>query len=97
MTWAILAFTRNQKINMNQKALGEYFKFSDTSKQALQLLQRLGLSIVPVVDPGCQFSGPRVLSNIDSMFDEAKYRSWHWRKENEYAKFESLRRTFFDE
>ena len=45
---AIAAYSRNQKTNTVQKILGEYFKFSNTGKQALQLLQRLGLTLVPV-------------------------------------------------
>ena len=44
---AITAFSRNQKINLIQKLLGEYFKLSNTGKQGLQLLQRLGLTLVP--------------------------------------------------
>ena len=44
---AISTFTRNQKANLTQKILGEYFKFSNTGQQGLQLLQRLGLTLVP--------------------------------------------------
>ena len=44
---AIAAFSRNQKVNVVQKLLGEYFKLSNTGKQGLQLMQRLGLTLVP--------------------------------------------------
>ena len=44
---SIAAFSRNQKTNTVQKILGEYFKLNNTGKQALQLLQRLGLTLVP--------------------------------------------------
>ena len=44
---AISAYTRNQKTNTVLKILGEYFKLSNTGKQGLQLLQRLGLTLVP--------------------------------------------------
>ena len=43
----IAAFTRNQKINIFQKLLGNFCKKKNTSKQCLQLLQRLGVSLVP--------------------------------------------------
>ena len=43
----IAAFTRNQKINVFQKLLGNFCKKKNTSKQCLQLLQRLGVSLVP--------------------------------------------------
>ena len=43
----ISAFSRNQKINLVQKMFGEYFKLSNTGKKGLQLMQRLGLSLVP--------------------------------------------------
>ena len=44
----ISAFTRNQKINIFQKLLGNFCKKKNTSKQCLQLLQRLGISLVPM-------------------------------------------------
>ena len=44
---SIAAFSRSQKTNVVQKLLGEYFKLSNTGKQGLQLLQRLGLTLVP--------------------------------------------------
>ena len=76
---------------------GKSHSSKDRCEQIARLAKVLRKEAATDVVPGRQFSGPRVLSSIDSMFDEAKYRSWHWRKENEYAKFESLRRTFFDE
>ena len=50
---AIAAYSRNQKTNTVQKILGEYFNFSNPGKLALQLLQRLGLTLVPV----CEYMG----------------------------------------
>ena len=44
---AISAFSRNQTVNIVQKILGSYMKMNNTSKQGLQLLQRLGLTLVP--------------------------------------------------
>ena len=44
---AISAFTRNQRVNKVQKIIGSYMKMKNTSKQGLQLLQRLGLTLVP--------------------------------------------------
>ena len=43
----ISAFSRNQRVNKVQKILGSYMKMNNTSKQGLQLLQRLGLTLVP--------------------------------------------------
>ena len=43
---AISAFSRSQKVNVLQKLLGEFFKLRSTGKQPMQLLHRLGLSMV---------------------------------------------------
>ena len=43
----ISAFSRSRNLNLVQKALGCYFKLNGTSKQGLQLLQRLGITVVP--------------------------------------------------
>ena len=43
---AISTFSRSRKVNVFQKILGEFFKLKNTGKQALQLLHRLGLSVV---------------------------------------------------
>ena len=43
---AISTFSRSRKVNVLQKILGEFFKLKNTGKQALQLLHRLGLSVV---------------------------------------------------
>ena len=43
---AIGAFTRNQKVNLYQKICGEFLKRRNTSKNCLQFLQRVGLSLV---------------------------------------------------
>ena len=43
---AISAVTRNRNINVIQKILGEFFKIKSSNRQVLQLLQRLGLSLV---------------------------------------------------
>ena len=45
---AIGAFTRNQKVNLYQKVIGEFLKRRNTSKHCLQFLQRVGLSLVTV-------------------------------------------------
>ena len=45
--------------------------------------------------PKRAFNGPQVSSNVSDMFDEAKYRSWHFKKEKELLKFEKLRDRFF--
>ena len=44
---SIAAFTRNQKANIFQKIFGNFCKKKNTSKQCLQLLQRIGVSLVP--------------------------------------------------
>ena len=46
---SISAFSRSRNVNLVQKVLGWYFKLNDTSKQGLQLLQRLGITVVPKV------------------------------------------------
>ena len=43
----IAAFTRNQKENIFQKLIGNSCQMKNASKQCLQLLQRLGVSLVP--------------------------------------------------
>jgi hypothetical protein len=43
---AISAFSRNQKVNIYQKVIGEFLKRRNTSKHCLQYLQRVGLSLV---------------------------------------------------
>ena len=45
---AISAITRNQRLNSVQKILGEYFKMKSSSRQVMQLLHRVGLSLVTV-------------------------------------------------
>ena len=45
--------------------------------------------------PNRKFNGPAVPSNVFKMFDEAKFRSWHLKKEMELMKFEKLRDKFF--
>ena len=48
-----------------------------------------------IFKPKRAFNGPEVSSNVSDMFDEAKYRSWHFKKEKELLKFEKLRDMFF--
>ena len=43
---AISVFSRSQKVNVIQRVLGEFFKVKSVGKQALQLLHKLGLSMV---------------------------------------------------
>ena len=43
---AISAFSRCQRVNILQRVLGEFFKLKNTGKQVMQLLHRLGLSLV---------------------------------------------------
>ena len=43
---AISAITRNRQFNVIQKILGEFFKLKNANRQVLQLLQRMGLSLV---------------------------------------------------
>ena len=45
---SISAISRNQRINLYQRVLGEFLKLKNTSKQSLQLIHRLGLSLVSV-------------------------------------------------
>ena len=45
---SISAITRNQKVNLYQRIIGEFMKLKNTSKQCLQLVQRLGLSLISV-------------------------------------------------
>ena len=42
----IAAFTRNQSYNVIQKILGEFLKLKSCNRMVLQLLQRMGLSLV---------------------------------------------------
>ena len=43
---AISAITRNRSVNVIQKILGEFCKLKSANRQVLQLLQRMGLSLV---------------------------------------------------
>ena len=43
---AISAITRNRNVNVLQKILGEFFKLKSANRQVLQILHRLGLSLV---------------------------------------------------
>ena len=43
---AISAITRNRNFNVIQKILGDFFKLKNANRQVLQLLQRMGLSLV---------------------------------------------------
>ena len=45
---SISAITRNRSVNVVQKILGEFFKLKNANRQVLQLLQRMGLSLVSV-------------------------------------------------
>ena len=45
---SISAISRNQRINLYQRIVGEFLKLKNTSKQSLQLIHRLGLSLVSV-------------------------------------------------
>ena len=45
---SISAISRNQRVNLYQRIVGEYLKLKNTSKQGLQLIHRLGLSLVSV-------------------------------------------------
>ena len=45
---AISSITRNQRYNAVQKILGEYMKMKSSNRQVLQLLHRVGLSLVTV-------------------------------------------------
>ena len=45
---SISAISRSQRVNLYQRIIGEYLKLKNTSKQGLQLIHRLGLSMIPV-------------------------------------------------
>ena len=45
--------------------------------------------------PGRLFQGPEVEGSVFLMYDEAKYRVWHMKKEKELIKFDKLRKRFF--
>ena len=45
---SISAISRNGRVNLYQRLIGEYLKLKNTSKQGLQLIQRLGLSLISV-------------------------------------------------
>ena len=49
-----------------------------------------------IVVPGRVFKGPHVLSDVFTMFDEAKYRVWYRNKEKELLRFQKLRENFFN-
>ena len=44
---------------------------------------------------GRVFKGPDVKSNVFTMYDEVKFRSWHSKKEKEMLKIEKLRENYF--
>ena len=45
---SISAISRSQRVNLYQRIIGEYLKLKNTSKQGLQLIHRLVLSMIPV-------------------------------------------------
>ena len=76
---AISAFSRSQKTNVIQKVLGEYFKLNSVGKQGLQLLQRLGLSLVPMSIRDTQDNlGSTFLNEVRSQKNEIEV--WHERR-----------------
>jgi hypothetical protein len=76
---AISSFSRNQKTNNVQKILGEYFKLSNTGKQGLQLLQRLGLTLVPMsIRENEDAIGTHFLSEVKER--KKHIETWHERR-----------------
>ena len=62
---AISAFSRSQKVNVFQKVLGEVFKLRNSGKQTMQLLHRIGLSLVtPSIRADLDTIGTHFLSEI---------------------------------
>ena len=66
----------------------------DRSKQIDNLCNLFKKERVSQVIPGRAFKGPNVNRNIHDNFDEALYRSWHFRKDKEINKFNDYCRAF---
>ena len=76
---AIAAFSRSRKTNVVQKMLGEYFKMSNTGKQGLQLLQRLGITLVPKsIRENQDTIGTHFLAEVKESKNQIE--SWHERR-----------------
>ena len=77
---AISSFSRSQKVNVVQRVLGEFFKLNSTGKQALQLLHRLGLSMVSMSIRADQDEiGKHFLKDIKDRKEEIE--TWFRRKQ----------------
>ena len=76
---------------------GKTHSYKDRSAQVKCLAQMMRKEGSTTFVPNRLFYGPVVSGNIFSMYDEAKYRSWHRSKEKEVKRFEKLRENLFSE